>query len=484
MPNISTNCFFNIICQFVLALITIIYLLCLSSIQGWTADNQYFLKPLGDSSLFIENRAYYRYKSSGSYKDSDFYDYWHIGVNDYLAGTTDFYFSGLFHKDLDKTPLSYADNIFVGSNDLKSDLELYQLHGDIHTRDKLFGLRLGRQYIDWGGGSYVDGGLVRLSTRLPAELQIFYGNPVSFYGEADGDWSAGGALTIKPWRSNRSRIDYVLYYDNYNDKQDSRISLNAWQYWQEKNIATHGRFRFLNGRYTDTTLDFSYNNRLRDLDLSMVLRHGAKLGEATTFNSPLFLIYGAREPYAMMSGRVNWFPLSSVLLSTGVTWRKVTGRNNTGSNRDYQHYDLSLTYSPSSAWDFSISGEKWDITHGDQFYGITGQIAYRKDPWQISAGSSYAVYKYQRFIETSPLLAQTLGEDAREVVSEFAPDSRTFFTSVRYRWNDYLDLKLKGEMEQNSEVDNNIYRVCAEIVFRFDTLGTYGPRSKKPAENK
>ena len=188
--------------------------------EGWLGEH-----------FTLENRSSFYYRSTGSGRDSDFYDHLYLRGHDLCGKKLDFYFSGRAHKDLDGTSKSLANDYFVGVEDLKPrwEQQVYQLYADLHDKNHRFGLRLGRQYIEESEALHVDGVWVRLFETAAVSPRIFLGRPVSYYTGASDDWAGGISLLARPWQNNRTRLSYVRYEENSGAREDEHYALELWQ---------------------------------------------------------------------------------------------------------------------------------------------------------------------------------------------------------------------------------------------------------------
>lgn len=113
----------------------------------------------------LENRTTLDYRFAGGEKDLDFYDHLYLRGSNLWGSRVDFYASGRLNKDLDGSSQSLANDLFAGGEDRENhwDDQVYQIYGDLHDIKNRYGLRLGRQYVEWAEGFQVDGGLARLA---------------------------------------------------------------------------------------------------------------------------------------------------------------------------------------------------------------------------------------------------------------------------------------------------------------------------------
>jgi len=415
-------------------------------------------------------RSVYQYQSLGSEKDSDLYEYFYMSDRDLLKKHLDFYVSGKLHKDLDGTTASLADDFYVGLEDSgkTTDNYLYQLYFDAHDKDRQFALRAGRQYIDVADGLHIDGGLLSVFEKGRLGGRIFYGLPVSYYSSVSGDKAMGGSIICRPWTQNDSRITYVRYHDDDRAVDDERYSFTSWQKWNDE-IRSFAQAAELNGDFESAGLDLSFAPTASDFDCSIgVRRWGGVAGNSVVY-SPLSQVLGARAPYTYISARASKGILPWLYVSPGVSARLLADGDKDANNRDYMHYDLTIVVEPSRAWNASVAGEYWKVDQSDSFVGLSGEIMYRHQRvWELSIGAGYYHYDYEQFSDFSGTInAGDVRYSSDGVVIESSPDSFSYFAQGKYNISRSVSLKVRGEIEDNSELSERSFFCQMVLLIRI-----------------
>ncbi|RJQ71856.1 MAG: hypothetical protein C4519_19250 [Desulfobacteraceae bacterium] len=418
--------------------------------------------------LSIENRTTVEQRIAGGDHDTDLYDHWYIRGGNLADGRFDFYFSGRLHKDFDSTSRSFADDLFVSSEDRNSHWQeqLYQLYGDLHTADSNFGLRLGRQYITEAAALHLDGIALRAFATKPLTFSLFAGQAVSYYSGIVDDWAGGLIISGRPWPGGRSRLSYVHYRDQGVDETDEQLALDFWQQLGDA-VHSHGRMLVLDGDYQMAAADLSWFPTDK-IDLSLHGEHWQGLGQEARPYSPLFGVLGELEPYAYLAGRLTWAVAPWLSISPGVSGRFVEDGDEDDTNREYGHYDLTFSVTPRDRWTVSLTGEHWNVEGRDSFDGVTGEVEYRlADRGEIALGTAYLDYDFTLEPDFSFALRPGDLEVADGTTTRISPDVYTFFARAKYEINETFAIRMRGEIEDNSVEDDSIYRIRATLITRF-----------------
>lgn len=420
-----------------------------------------------------ENRLGFRYRSWGGDEDADFFDWWTLRADAMLDDRLDLYFSGRLHKDVDGTGTRRADDLFVGieERDRNWNDQLYQLYADLHDADKQFGLRVGRQYLDYVGGLHLDGANLRLFQGEAVSGYLFYGRPVSFYAPTSEDRAGGGALVLRPWEGNRTRLSYVRYMQDNVDQDDDQYSVDVWQRINDRWRA-RGQVSVLDRRFQTAGVDVFYVDYDEGWDaLASVRRWGGfPAGESREY-SPLFRTLGTLEPYTYASARVSKRVLPWLTLSPGVSGRFADSGQADGTNRDWGRYDLTATIEPSEHWTLRLTGEYWDVDPDDRFWGLTGEAEYREGrTWSVALGTAYADYEYDlREYDGYALAAGDVNRDVDGTVTRDSPDVYTVYARGRINVSRYCSLRARGEVEfpDGTQEEDTAYGLRTDLVLRF-----------------
>ena len=423
-----------------------------------------------DQHLSGQSRTSYRYRSSGEDHDSDVYQYLYLRGRDVAAQHLDFYVSGRLHVDTDGTTSSLASNIYAGAEDTGSYTEehLYQLYAEAHDRAGTLRLRVGRQYIDIADSMHLDGGQLMLFENGRLGGRAFYGLPVSYYGSVSGDAAGGLSVVGRPWAGNRTRLTYSRYDDDSEDATDERYHLQVRQQLIES-LRTRMRVSMLNDELQTAGLDLFWYPV--DVDFSCVGgAHQWNSFEARTRAfSPYYRLAGDLEPYTYVYARLARGIRRWLQISAGGSARLVEGGREDAYNRSYQRYDLTLGVKPTRHWSASLSGEFWDARNGNRTQGVSGEIRYRRPrQWELRAGAGYLAYDYGFDSD----LSFTLNGGQTQVYAdgtriETSPDVYTYFLRGKWYITRAVSLRIRGEIEDNSMVDDLSYGARASVVARL-----------------
>lgn len=424
--------------------------------------------------LSVTSRTTFRYRSQEGDRDSDIYEHWFLRADGLLDDHLDLYFSGRLHKDIDGTSQYLSEDIFASIEDRDTGWEsqVYQLYADFHARDRMFGLRLGRQYIEEAYYLHLDAVQFRLFEKEPVGGSLFFGRPVSYYSPTSDDWAGGGALQVRPWQGGRSRFTYVRYdEDEPSVEDDDLYSLDFWQYFGTR-AYIHGKLSFLDDQFHQAAVDFLYFSPDGLYDLMLGARHWGGLRKESREYSPLFSVLGELEEYTFLSARLTCAISSWTSLSLGGAARLVDGSKRDVRNRQYGNTDLTLLLEPHRHWTVSLSGEYWDISGGDRFWGTTGEVEYRPSRvWKVSAGTAYLDYRYEQesdfgyTVENGDIVGHFDG--GATYVTQISPDVYTFFARGRVHLTRSLTLRVEGEIENNDLEDENSYGIRTSLSARF-----------------
>jgi len=415
-------------------------------------------------------RLDYDYRSQGSDKDNDFYEYWYGSARDLFGGRLDLYASGRSHQDLDKpASTSLADDPFLGldnSDGVKED-RLLQLYADAHDRANRARIRIGRQYIDSSDYLHLDGVQAMLFEDGRLGAGGYYGNPVSYYTSLSGDQAGGVWLSGKPWEGNRTKVTFARYEAD-NGESDQNYFVESRQDLTE---AAHlsAQASVLNDEFRMARADFFYFAPGGATDFYCGGSRWGSFDARTRAYSPLYEVLGKQEPSTYAYARVSQQLSPHFLLSPGVSSCFAEGDENEYANRSYNDYDVILTFEPNKKVSASVSVDYWDMSGGDSFLGLSGEIRYRHARiWEISLGTSYSDYTYNSYSDISYSIngGQTVfSEDGTVKVEN--PFSYSYFLRMKWNLTRKLTLRLQGDVEDDSNSSDLGYRGRASIEVRL-----------------
>lgn len=415
-------------------------------------------------------RTDYELRSQGGETDNDLYEYWFGSARDLLGGRLDLYASGRSHQDLDKpASASLADDMFLSvsdANGVKED-RLLQLYGDGHDRAGYVRVRVGRQYIDSSDYLHLDGVQANVFEKGRVGVGGYYGNPVSYYSSLSGDHAGGVWVMGKPWAGNQSQATFAEY-DADNGEKDHNYFVDTRQELTEA-ARISAQVSVLNDDFRMARGDFYYFAPGGGTDVYCGGSRWGSFDARTRAYSPLYNVLGQQEPATYAYAKVSQQLSPHVLLSPGVSCRFAEGDEHEYANRSYNDYDVALTYEPNKKFSASVSLDYWDMSGGDSFLGVSGEVRYRQARlWEISVGTSYADYTYNSYSDIAYSMngGQTVfSEDGTVKVEN--PYSYTYFARMKWNVTRKVILRLQGDVEDDSTSSDLGYRARASIEVRL-----------------
>jgi hypothetical protein len=317
---------------------------------------------------------------------------------------------------------------------------VYEAYADLHRTGGFALVRAGRQTVfETPEFAAFDGLRIETETFGAARWQFgAYGGVSShlYESSADGDWTAGGFAQVRPWGGGRLRFDYMHLEDEARlGHEDDLLGLGWWQqlgeHWTAEAQYTRieDRDRDVRGHLRatlpeeDFTASLSYLQLLttqRDLVLELDPFHDALRDYFPFWQATAIVTKGLQQRYD---------------LTVGFDLRRVSDDADVGEfNRDYERY-----YGTIGADDFllqslrvSATADFWSSGDQDvQSWGLDLSQRIGDKDWLISAGTYYALYKYDLFLN-------------RE-----SDDVRTYYGRLRHRIDESWTVKLSYEYEDN-----------------------------------
>lgn len=417
-------------------------------------------------------RSEYDYRSQGDSKDADLYGYWRAAGRELSNGRFDIHTSGRLHTDLDDSfAASAASNTTYASlDDLDGVTEqrLVQLYADIHDKKRRAQLRGGRQYVDIADYLHLDGAQLILLENENLGGRVYAGIPVSYYTSVSGDIAAGVSLVMRPWGGNRTRLTYSRHEDESEDGSDNDYFLDAQQ-----EIADTKRMRaqvsVLNGDFRLANLDVDCYSPDGETDFRFGGSRGGEFSAETRFYSPLYSVLGEQTPFTYGYARLTQVLTRHLTLSPGVSSRITDNGEANARNRDYNDFDLTLSFDPNNVFNSAISVDYWDTKGKDSFLGVSGEVRCRGGrKWDVSVGTAYLDYTYSSYSDISYSIngGQTYLSSDGTVITE-TPYSYTYFIRAKWNLSRNLILKLRGDIEDNSASSDISYRGRGSIEVRL-----------------
>ncbi len=412
-------------------------------------------------------RVEYDYRSLGDEHNSNLYGSWSAAGHNLQQGLADFYFSGRMRQGLEDSAT------FHGLNDGAGVTESRILQGylDVHDKPDDLKLRLGRQYVDVADYLTIDGAQAILFENRDLGGRVYVGAPVSYYATEASTVALGASLVGTPWEGNRTRFTYAQYGGNSEESGCDRNYFADMRQQLITGVQARGRLAVLNDQFRNGSLDLS--GMTPDGDTSLFVG-GSRWGEcdaSTRAYSPLAQLLGKEDPYSMYYARLSQAITRTVSLSPGVSYRLADGGGNGPddfSNRSYSDYDLTLMYDPNRVLSSSLSLQYWDVSGGDKFVGLSGEVTYRKPKvWEIGAGCEYAAYSYNYNTDFTYIADGGHAKIGPDGTSETSPYAVTYFVRAKWSVTRCLTLRAQCDLENDKALSAlGVWaRASAEVKF-------------------
>ena len=427
------------------------------------------LKPVYSARL----RLQYDYRKSGDEKDNDFYAYATAEARNLANGRADFYTSLRLKSDLDSkdSSASLADDPFrsVDESNGVTENRIRQLYVDVHDRDRNLAFRAGRQYVEIADYLHIDGG--QLIAKESGDLggRIYAGRPVSYYdSDVSDDLAAGVSVIGRPWTGNKTRLTLARYHDDSADEDDQDYYLDVRQELSESS-RVRGQLSILNDEFRMGRGDWYFYSPDGETDLSLGGSYWGSFDAKTRAFSPLYSVLGEQDPYTLLYARLNQQIVPKWTVSPGVSLRFADAGENGYSNRDYENYDITLSYEPSRAFSSSVALEYWNVEESDSFLGVSGELRYRRNRvWEISGGVLFAEYTYDTYSDISYATSggQTTISETGTIIEE-TPFVKTYFVRSKWRVNKQITLRAQFDVEDDDTQDDLALRARGSVEVRL-----------------
>ncbi|MEI7900634.1 MAG: hypothetical protein WCK89_10285 [bacterium] len=414
-------------------------------------------------------RLEYDYRAQGNETDSDFYGYFFGSASDLDDGRYDIYISGRSHGDLDGSSSTEGSYRSVDDASGVTENRLLQAYVDAHDRKGEVRLRLGRQYIEVADYVQIDGGQLMLFENRNIGGRIYGGVPVSYYSSVGGGFAGGLSLVGRPWTGNRSRFTYAEYCDDSEEGQNDQNYLIDVQQEVTEAVQSRTRLSVLNDAFRYATFDVICFPPNGDTDLRIGASRWGDFDANTRVYSPLYAQLGEQQPYTYLYAKMDYSLGPMWMLSPGVSAKKTDAGDADYSNRDYTDYELTVTFEPVKALSASLSLEYWDVSSGDGFLGLSGEVRYRHHKiWEVSLGSAYMDYTYNSYSDISYSVSdgQTVFHEDGTVTEE-SPYALSYFLRMKWNITRRLIARLQGDIEDDEAETDLSYRARGSVEVKL-----------------
>ena len=412
--------------------------------------------------------------------DEDLYEFVSMDFGDKDRQSATEHFDLRYDADLSDRRTGSKADVFSGIVDTYSsarDLELYSAYTDFHKIPGIEFLRAGRQWnYDTSEVLPFDG--VRLDTapvlgKHELKFSFYGGVPVySFALVPNGGSMGGAAVEGRPWKSMRMRLDFTHIDEDYSQDHKDTLdplpnslnpgtgylhndlaSFSLWQVFQKPNVQLQARVSELDGRARDGFARAVYNKN--ELNLQVIGSYNVWFNQQPRLVNQYDMYFdtlAGQEPYQNASLVVSKGWTDNVWTEGGAVVRRLThSGTETTFNHEFDQYYASLQLRDLllKGLMFSVTGSRWDgrgqSPASDE---LGGEISYKAGKrFQTSAGTDYALYKYDLF----------LGNELDQV--------RTYYLKQRWKPTRWTALDVNYEREHSLKRSFDTWTVTFRIDF-------------------
>lgn len=428
-----------------------------------------------DSSVygFFELRYDGRFLSDGEDDDHKLHQVLDLHVEEKQWGHFRFTLSGDMTEDLDGTEReSEVDRTITIRDTWDSSAHgfLYVFQGEIYDLGSLDYLRFGRQYVQHElGTSHIDGIDCMLKLNLwnrRVKPFVYAGIPVRLY-DPGSYWDAqqfglGADLFLDRW--TKLTLEHQIVEEepgivgSYMTAREDRYEQSALAVKHRISHKGYGYVSFYlldnDPRHVDGMFSFIFDELDLHVDASYFYQFD-EIESSPTLVAPYTGLVGPIKPYHDIKlDATKGIYKDVVWLSAGTQWRFLdSGEDETEFNHSYNNEYVAVIVEdfPQDGIRFSVEADFWNVMdddNDDSILTVGGQITYDKsDQLSLSAGSSYALFKYDYF-----------ADDNEET------DVYTIHSSIRYHFRHQMYLDVRYELDIH---DINEHRVVTALGFEL-----------------
>jgi len=402
----------------------------------------------------------WRLRRSGDAHDQDAYGVLAVDVGDAESDRLTAHFLARLSVDLDGQGDAESQQVFGSLQDTYGDsahLDLYEASlGFDRPFDAPVRVRAGRQ-IDYATPEFAHFDGLRVESHPLGDAKIvagaYGGVPVRLYDATSiGDQIAGAWTEAQPWKGGRVRADWMYVHQEAetSDFNDDLVALSLWQRVGTQLLLDAGYAR-LEEEDRDVRLRATWNEG--DGDLLVQASWYRLLNPQADFAyefDPFYATLQQYEPFDEYRLLVSKALSDDLRLDLGGNLRQLDesedeSRLNHGYERAFA--TLILTDIGARGLDFSLTGDTWDSDEQDIRTWGADLTWSPNTTWRASAGSSYALYKFD--------VAQGLERD----------DVRVWYMRVRRKVGTAWTFQIAYDYEDDDFDD--YHQIRAEATWRF-----------------
>jgi hypothetical protein len=357
----------------------------------------------------------YRARWTSSSSDQDLYQNLWLRAGDPEKNRVSGTFLGRLSEDIDGRSHGPGFSVFRDINDTYTSNvngRFYEGYLDLRNmewmeRAHLETIRGGRQVFDESAETLVfDGG--RIDSRpfrglKDLRLTAYGGLPVHYFeSSARGDAMVGAGAEASPWPLGRARIDWTYLQDRRDDLEvrNHLVSFALWQGFGER-FSLHGRYNLLDGQSRDYLVRGTFQEPKWDFLFQASFHQSvATIRQLAIELDPFFSVVQELRPFWEVDLRASKGLGPHLVVDGGISLRQLDRSSDEGSfNHDFRRYYLTPA---TRDWPFrgttiSVTGEVWD-SQDNQIFSVGGEVSQRfAKVIQVSAGSSYYLYRFDFF---------------------------------------------------------------------------------------
>jgi hypothetical protein len=360
-------------------------------------------RPLVTGSL----QARWRSRKSGDARDQDLYGILAFDVGDASRDRWSGHFLGRLSADIDGRGDPDSQQKFSSLQDTHGKsayFDFYEVSADVRQP---FGApvraRIGRQ-TDYMTPEFAHFDGVRVESEAAGRAKIvggaYLGFPVRHYDATTtnnqilGAWGEG-----RPWQGGRVRADWMHVHEDADpsDFDNDLFGLALWQSLNE-NMAVDARYTRLESENRDLRLDATWHDTEGDLlvQAGYYRLMSPQSAYASEFD-PFYETLKEFEPYNQFRLLFSKSLGSHIRLNIGGDLRRLDEAEDEGLyNHEYErgYATFVLTDLATDGLDLSLTADAWNSDDQDiRTWGL--DLTWTPDTkWRLSAGSAYALYKF------------------------------------------------------------------------------------------
>ncbi len=363
----------------------------------------------GDEGLALQGflTTQWHARESGDAQDQDLYGILGFDVGDASRDRVTGHFLGRASVDIDGQGDLESQQVFGSLQDTYGETAHFDLYEASVAVDRPFGApvqaRLGRQ-IDYATPEYAHYDGLRVESNPIGGSKLvagaYGGVPVRLYDATSiGDQIVGAWTEARPWTGGRVRADWMHLHQDAEptDYFNDLLGLSLWQRMGQHVLVDAG-YTMLEEESRDVRLRATYDDG--EGDLMVQAGYYRLLNEQADFAyefDPYYATLQEYQPYGQYRLLVSKALTDDLRLDLGGDLRDLEddsdeNRLNHGYERAYA--TLVLVDLLAHGLDLSLTGDTWNSDDQDiDTWGV--DLTWQPDSnWRASAGSSYALYKY------------------------------------------------------------------------------------------